>query len=121
MKRSIREALAQRTEALAKEGARLEAAEVTIPVAPEAKFLSPVDVPRKPVGKAFEEHFTPIELAKLWKFSEDKIREMFWEEYGVLIEGRRQSEPGQPRRYTNMQIPLSVAERVHRRLRNKVA
>lgn len=63
---------------------------------------------------AFEHHFTPRELAELWKFDESTIRRMFMDEPGVLVYGREKRRNGR-RDYVTLRIPESVARRVHER------
>jgi len=63
--------------------------------------------------QAFERLLTPAELARHWALSVDTVRHLFEAEPDVLIFGERR--PGR-RRYRTLRIPLSVAERVYRRL-----
>lgn len=66
-------------------------------------------------GLPFERHYSPAEVAALWNLSEDKVRQLFEREPGVLLfetEGPRYGK----RRYRTLRIPGSVLERVHRRL-----
>lgn len=63
---------------------------------------------------AFENHFTPRELAELWKLDESTIRRMFIDEPGVLIYGKERRRDGR-RDYVTLRIPESVARRVHER------
>lgn len=65
-------------------------------------------------GTAFEHHFTPRELAELWKFDESTIRRMFIDEPGVLIYGKERRRDGR-RDYVTLRIPQSVARRVYER------
>ena len=60
-----------------------------------------------------ELHFKPGQLAKLWGFHPDKVREWFRGEAGVLIEDR--PEKFHKRGYCSMRIPASVARRVYER------
>jgi hypothetical protein len=69
-----------------------------------------------PDGTAFERHFTPVELARLWKFDESTIRRMFIDEPGVLVYGRERRRDGR-RDYVTLRIPESVARRVYERRR----
>jgi hypothetical protein len=62
---------------------------------------------------AFEEHYSPKHLAKLWGVSPDTIRKLFDEEPGVFIVEREETRS--KRRYRTMRIPASVAARVHAR------
>jgi hypothetical protein len=58
--------------------------------------------------------YTVQELAKLWQFSPDKVRELFENEPGVL---KIKNPPKKGKRaYTTLRIPEPVAERVRRRL-----
>lgn len=59
---------------------------------------------------AFEHHFTPHELADLWKLDESTIRRMFMDEPGILLYGEDDR-----REYMTLRIPQSVAARVHQR------
>ena len=61
-----------------------------------------------------EKHFTPQELADMWKVSVQTIREIFQNEDGVLKIGRDGTRTR--RRYKTLRIPESVVERVHTRL-----
>jgi hypothetical protein len=61
-----------------------------------------------------ERHFTPQELADMWKVSIQTIREIFQNEDGVLKFGRDGTRTR--RRYKTLRIPESVVERVHTRL-----
>ena len=61
-----------------------------------------------------EKHFSPAELAEAWGLSSDTIRNIFREEPGVLKYGK--TETRHRRGYITLRIPLSVAERVHRRM-----
>ena len=65
-------------------------------------------------GTTFERHFTPHELAELWKFDESTIRRMFIDEPGVLVYGRERRRDGR-RDYVTLRIPESVATRVYER------
>ena len=67
-----------------------------------------------PAGTAFEHHFTPRELAELWKFDESTIRRMFIDEPGVLIYGKEKRRDGR-RDYVTLRIPESVAQKVYER------
>ena len=71
---------------------------------------------------AFEKHYSPAELGKLWGYSDTKIRRMFVGEPGVLLEGTPSTRLGRKlkRRYFSMRIPESVAARVHQRLTSTV-
>jgi hypothetical protein len=60
---------------------------------------------------AFERHFTPKELARLWCLDETTIRRMFQDEPGVLKIGKSNRRDGK-RDYVSLRIPESVAVRV---------
>jgi hypothetical protein len=62
-----------------------------------------------------QRHYTVPELARLWVFCDDIVRELFEHEEGVIrIGGERSS--GKKRRYISLRIPADVVERVYRRL-----
>ncbi|MGH9684452.1 MAG: hypothetical protein ACRD4S_12690 [Candidatus Acidiferrales bacterium] len=61
-------------------------------------------------------HYSVQELAALWGFSPDTIRELFESESGVLVVG--QDGNRRKRGYRTLRIPESVAVRVQRRLSN---
>ena len=63
---------------------------------------------------AFERHFTPQELAELWKLDESTIRRMFIDEPGVMAVGKSARRDGK-RDYVTLRIPESVAKRVYER------
>jgi hypothetical protein len=65
-------------------------------------------------GTAFEHHYTPRELADLWKLDESTIRRMFVDEPGVMVYGKEHRRDGK-RDYVTLRIPASVAEIVYRR------
>jgi hypothetical protein len=67
-----------------------------------------------PGSRLFEGHFSPAELAEVWKLSGDTVRRMFEHEPDVLI--FENPEKTSERRRHTMRIPESVAERVYRRL-----
>ena len=67
-----------------------------------------------PAMSAEEPHLTPQQLAEKWGVSVQTIRSVFQNEEGVLKIGRDGTRTR--RTYKTLRIPLSVAERVHRRL-----
>jgi hypothetical protein len=69
----------------------------------------------KPSGRVGEQHFSPKDLASKWGVSEQTIRNLFEKESDVLRYGNPESSRSR-RRYINVKIPQSVAERVHKRL-----
>ena len=84
---------------------------------PNPKFAAPenpkFDAPANPQFGAAEAHYTPDQLAELWGVSAETVRLTFRNEPGVL---RLQQPTKGKRQYVLMRIPLSVAERVHKRL-----
>ena len=60
----------------------------------------------------FERHFTPKELAELWRLDESTIRRLFQDEPGVLKIG----EAGRrtKRDYVTLRIPASAAARFYK-------
>jgi hypothetical protein len=75
--------------------------------------------PGSRVSAESERHFTVSEVAKLWRFSDDKIRAIFRNEVGVLKLAC--PEKLHKRGYVSLRIPESVLKRVHERLHGKVA
>lgn len=61
---------------------------------------------------AFERHFTPQQLAELWRLDESTIRRIFVDEPGVLKYGKSCRRNGR-RDYVTLRIPESVARRVY--------
>jgi len=59
-----------------------------------------------------ERHYTVAELAKMWNFSTEFVRQIVRGEPGVTEWVRQQ--PGR-RRYSVIRVPQSVAERLYRR------
>lgn len=59
-----------------------------------------------------ERHYTIAELAKMWNFSTEFVRQIVQDEPGVTEWVRQQ--PGK-RRYRVLRVPKSVAERLYRR------
>lgn len=64
-----------------------------------------------------ERHFTISELAEIWQFSKEFVRQLVQNEPGVT-EWVRQV-PGK-RRYRVLRVPQSVAERLYRRAQARV-
>ena len=52
----------------------------------------------------FEQHFTPQELAAIWKLDETTIRRIFQDEEGVLKFGKSNRRDGK-RDYITLRIP----------------
>ena len=77
-------------------------------------FPLPTSASASAGASAFERHFKPEELGKLWGLSTNVIRALFLGEPGVLVIDR--PEKMHKRRYTTLRIPESVATRVHARL-----
>jgi hypothetical protein len=63
---------------------------------------------------ALERHYSIQEIAKTWGLCENSVRELFKNEPGVVKIARQRSR--HKRRYITVRIPLSVVERVHRRM-----
>jgi len=61
----------------------------------------------------FERHFTPQELADIWRLDETTIRRIFQDEAGVMKIGKSNRRDGK-RDYITLRIPESVAARVYR-------
>jgi hypothetical protein len=57
-------------------------------------------------------HYKVPELAKLWGFSDDFVRDLFQDEPGVLKIARREEVRKKKRAYVSLRIPESVAKRV---------
>ncbi len=60
---------------------------------------------------AFEQHYTPDQVAKMWGFSTPTIRTLFEAEEGVIL--ITHPETRTKRRHRSMRIPASVVSRVH--------
>jgi hypothetical protein len=77
-------------------------------------MLSPAPIrPAQTRVDPFERHYTPKELAEIWRLDESTMRRMFQDEPGVLkigSTGRRNK-----RDYVTLRIPESVAQRVYER------
>ena len=65
-----------------------------------------------PEVTAFGRHYTPQELAALWRLDESTIRRMFLDEPGVMKFGKSGRHDGR-RDYVTLRIPESVARRVY--------
>jgi hypothetical protein len=79
--------------------------------------VGPQHVPEATGGPTFaQRHYTPAQIASMWNLSQDKVRDLFQHEAGVLVIGEK-ARSGR-RAYTTLRIPESVAARVHRRLSN---
>jgi hypothetical protein len=60
----------------------------------------------------FERHFTPQELAELWRLDESTIRRLFQDEPGVLKIG--EAGKRNKRDYVTLRIPASAALRFYK-------
>ncbi len=69
------------------------------------------------LDEAAEIHLEVKQVAALWGMSDEAVRKLFRDEPGVLKIGRQESQ-GRKRRKVTLRIPLSVVQRVHRRLSN---
>jgi len=67
-----------------------------------------------PSGVAFEKHYSVQHVADLWNFGVDKVRELFRDEPGVIMEGCEESRF--KRGYINMRISESAIRRVYAKL-----
>jgi hypothetical protein len=63
---------------------------------------------------ARERHYSIQEVAEIWGLCENSVRELFRNEPGVLRIERPKSR--YKRGYVTVRIPLSVLQRVHRRM-----
>jgi hypothetical protein len=63
--------------------------------------------------RAFERHFTPRDLAEIWKLDETTIRRIFQDQPGVLKFGKTGRRDGK-RDYVTLRIPESIAEQFYR-------
>jgi hypothetical protein len=61
----------------------------------------------------FDEHFTVLELAGIWKLSRQTVRRIVENEPGVVRLG--EDRPG-VRRHQTLRVPASVARRIYLRL-----
>jgi len=71
------------------------------------------------VDIALEPHYSVQQVAEMWSICEDAAREIFRREPGVLRIERPKER--YKRAYTTLRIPLSVMQRVHRRMSAKAA
>lgn len=62
-----------------------------------------------------ERHYSPADIAAMWRLSVDSVRKIFEKEPGVLIIGNSQSRRGK-RSYTTLRIPQTVLNRIHKKL-----
>ena len=65
---------------------------------------------------AFEKHYSVKEIAKMWGYSRETIRQIFVNEKGVLRIGR--PETRFKRKYWRISIPESVLVRVYKQRSN---
>jgi hypothetical protein len=63
---------------------------------------------------ATERHYSAAEVAALWKLNVETIRQIFQDEPGVVVLQAPCKKGRRP--YKTIRIPLSVLERVHKRL-----
>jgi hypothetical protein len=70
---------------------------------------------------ALEKHYSPAQVQAIWGYSDTKVRRIFENGPGVVLEGMPSRRSGRKltRRYYSMKIPESVLIRVHGRLSNK--
>jgi hypothetical protein len=72
-----------------------------------------VSTPIRLEVRPFERHFTPRDLAEIWKLDETTIRRIFQDLPGVMKIGKVNRRDGK-RDYVTLRIPESVAEQVYR-------
>lgn len=68
-----------------------------------------------PKAAALERHYTVAEVAKLWGWSETKVRDTFRHEPGVL-QSKLRTLRARKRQNVTLRIPASVLVKVHGRL-----
>jgi hypothetical protein len=69
------------------------------------------------ISADFHTHnYTVAELAREWKLSTDKIRELFRNEPGVIKLKDDNADKKRKRRYVSLRIPPEVARRVAKRI-----
>jgi len=66
---------------------------------------------RHPQADPFERHYTPQELAQVWRLDESTVRRLFQDEPGVLKIG--QTGRRTKRDYVTLRIPASIAARFY--------
>jgi hypothetical protein len=66
-------------------------------------------------GFAEEKHHTPAEVAAMWALSVETVRRLFENEPDVMKMPNATGYTGR-RRYKTLRIPVSVMQRVHRRI-----
>jgi hypothetical protein len=64
---------------------------------------------------AFERHYTVAQIAKLWGWSDDKVRSVFRDEPGVL-QSKLRTLRVRKRQNVMLRIPETVLRRVHERM-----
>jgi hypothetical protein len=68
-----------------------------------------------PETLAEEKHHTPAEVAAMWALSVETVRRLFENEPDVMKMPNASGATGR-RRYKTLRIPVSVMQRVHRRI-----
>lgn len=69
-------------------------------------------------GIEFDNHYSVQQIAEIWGWGVDKVRQIFENEPDVLREGK--GDRRSCRRYITLRIPERVVRRVHARLRAKM-
>jgi len=69
-----------------------------------------------PIDPANEQHYSIIEISKLWALSQKTVRKIFENEPGVILWGREETR--HKRGYRTLRVPETVLQRVHRKLRH---
>jgi hypothetical protein len=70
-------------------------------------------VESRPVGPAFERHYSVNEIAEMWNLAYNTIKAIFKNEPGVFAIGSEETSYGRPR--ITLRIPESVLLRVHKK------
>ena len=70
---------------------------------------------REATGFLAERHYSPAEIAEMWKLSPGAVRRLFQREPGVFTIGEPRPKFGRRRGKVTLRIPQSVLERVYRR------
>jgi hypothetical protein len=69
-------------------------------------------------GIEFDKHYSVQQIAEIWGWGVDKVRQIFENEPDVLREGK--GDRRSCRRYITLRIPERVVRRVHACLRTKI-
>ena len=72
-------------------------------------------MPDDPIPKALDRHYTVAQVAEMWGLSDDKVRQVFRAEPGVL-QAKVPTIRARKRQNVTLRIPESVLIRVHARM-----